>query len=73
MYKNFSVIFPGCGLQHKKGNGRFPFLEEHAVHISYRLLKMHNKVNKQQETFFSMYVLSPSTTHVVYITFQRPD
>lgn len=67
MYKNFSVIFPGCGLQHKKGNSKFPFLEEHAVHISYRLLKMHNKINK---LFFSMYVLSPSSTHVVYVLFK---
>lgn len=72
MYKNFSVIFPGCGLQHKKGNSKFPFLEEHAVHTSYRLLKTHNKINKQQQTFFSVYV-SPSTTHVVYITFQKLD
>lgn len=62
MYKNFSVIFPGCVLQHKKGNSRFPFLEEHAVHISYRLLKMHNKIksiNSNKHIFVCMCNLPP--------------
>lgn len=47
VFKNFSVIFPGCGLERKKGNSKFPFLEEHTIDIGYRLFKMHHEIDKE--------------------------
>lgn len=56
VFKNFSVIFPGCGLKHNKGSSKFPFSEEHTIRISYRLFKMHHKIDKH--SFFSYVCVS---------------
>lgn len=48
----------------KKGNSKFPFLEKHTIHISYRLFKLHHKVEKTAINIIFSSVLPPSTADV---------
>lgn len=56
--KNFRVIFPGCGLECKKGNSKFPFFQNILYLLAVGCLK--GIIKLINSIFFSMYALLPS-------------
>lgn len=72
VFENFSVIFPGCGLECKKGNSRFPFSEEQAIHIAYRLFKVHHQIiNSGKYSVFLSMCYFPPLQMLFTLVFQR--